>query len=62
MIVNWGPWSSRWGYEIFKIWACSQPLSMQQNLPKFAQIYPKTISLKNLDIPPKIEILVFIFI
>jgi hypothetical protein len=33
-----------------------------QNYPKMsksAKIYPKTISLRNFDIPPKIEILVF---
>jgi hypothetical protein len=29
-------------------------------LPKFAQICPKTISLRNFEMPPKIEILVFI--
>jgi hypothetical protein len=28
-------------------------------LPKFAEIYPKTISLRNFEMPPKIEILVF---
>jgi hypothetical protein len=28
-------------------------------LPKFAKIYPKTISLRNFEMPPKIEILVF---
>jgi hypothetical protein len=28
-------------------------------LPNFAKIYPKTISLKNFEIPPKIEILIF---
>jgi hypothetical protein len=27
--------------------------------PKFAKIYPKTISLRNFEMPPKIEILVF---
>jgi hypothetical protein len=42
---------------------------MQQNLPKsaqnylkvpkFAEICPKTISLRNFEMPPKIEILVF---
>jgi hypothetical protein len=45
---------------------------MQQNLPKFAQNYqncpklpklakicPKTISLRNFEMPPKFEILVF---
>jgi hypothetical protein len=49
-------------YEDFKIstkvGACCQPLSMQQNLPKSAKIYPKTISLRNFEMPPKIEILV----
>jgi hypothetical protein len=30
------------------------------NLPKIAKIYPKTISLRNFEIPPKIEILVFL--
>jgi hypothetical protein len=28
-------------------------------LPKFAKIFPKTISLRNFEIPPKIEILIF---
>jgi hypothetical protein len=28
-------------------------------LPKFAKICPKTISLRNFEMPPKIEILVF---
>jgi hypothetical protein len=28
-------------------------------LPKFAKIYPKTISFGNFEIPPKIEILMF---
>jgi hypothetical protein len=28
-------------------------------LPKFAKICPKTISLKNFEIPQKIEILIF---
>jgi hypothetical protein len=32
---------------------------MQQNLPKTAKICPKTISLGNFEIPPKIEILMF---
>jgi hypothetical protein len=32
---------------------------MQQILPKTTKICPKTISLKNFEIPPKIEILVF---
>jgi hypothetical protein len=27
--------------------------------PNFAEIYPKTISLRNYEIPPKIEILMF---
>jgi hypothetical protein len=30
-----------------------------QKLPKIAKICPKTISLRNFEIPPKIEILVF---
>jgi hypothetical protein len=30
-----------------------------QNYPKSAKICPKTISLRNFEIPPKIEILVF---
>jgi hypothetical protein len=50
-------------YEAFKIsaqvGAYCQPLSMQQNLPKTAKICPKTISLRNFEMPPKIEILVF---
>jgi hypothetical protein len=60
-------------YEALKIlaaiWACCQPLPMQQNLPKstqnysklpkFANICPKTISLRNFEMPLKIEILVF---
>jgi hypothetical protein len=29
------------------------------NLPKFAKICPKAISLENFEIPPKIEILMF---
>jgi hypothetical protein len=29
-------------------------------LPKFAKICPKTISLGNFEIPPKIEILMFL--
>jgi hypothetical protein len=29
-------------------------------LPKFAKFYPKTISLRNFGMPPKIEILVFL--
>jgi hypothetical protein len=29
-------------------------------LPKFAKICPKTISLRNFEMPPKIEILVFL--
>jgi hypothetical protein len=28
-------------------------------LPKFAKIYPKTISLRSFEMPPKLEILVF---
>jgi hypothetical protein len=29
-------------------------------LPKFAKFCPKTISLRNFEMPPKIEILVFL--
>jgi hypothetical protein len=29
-------------------------------LPKFAKICPKTISLRNFEMPPKIEVLVFL--
>jgi hypothetical protein len=29
-------------------------------LPKFAKLCPKTISLRNFEMPPKIEILVFL--
>jgi hypothetical protein len=61
------------GYEVFKIsgevWACCQPLPMQQNLLNSAQSYLKlpkttkicleTISLRNFEIPPKIMILGF---
>jgi hypothetical protein len=32
-------------------------IAMQQNLPKTTKIYPKIISMRNLEIPPKIEIL-----
>jgi hypothetical protein len=46
-------------YEVFKIsallWTGSQPLSMQQILPKTA----KTAKIQNFEILPKIEILVF---
>jgi hypothetical protein len=52
-----------------QIRACSHPLPLQQNTPKFAQnwvnlpnyakICPKTNSLRNFKIPPKIEILMF---
>jgi hypothetical protein len=41
------------------LWACSQPLSMQQILPKTAKILPKSVQRWNFEIPPKIEILVF---
>jgi hypothetical protein len=34
-------------------------LESTQKLPKIAKICPKTISLRNFEIPPKIEILVF---
>jgi hypothetical protein len=50
----------------FQMRACCQPLAMTvesaQNCPKqpnFAKIFPKTISLKNFERPPKIEILMF---
>jgi hypothetical protein len=53
-------------YEVFKISALlrvgSQPLSMQQILPKTAKIcqnLPKSAQKQNFEIPPKIEILVF---
>jgi hypothetical protein len=60
-------------YKIFKIsaqvGACCQPLSMQQDLakyvqncsklPKFAKVCPKTISLRNFEMPPKNGILMF---
>jgi hypothetical protein len=50
-------------YGVLKIsamlWACSQPLSMQQILPKTAKILPKSVQRWNFEIPPKIEILVF---
>jgi hypothetical protein len=32
---------------------------MQKNLPTTAQNCPKTISLRNFELPPKIEILAF---
>jgi hypothetical protein len=41
----------------------SQPLSMQQILPKTAQHYqklPKFAQRRNFETPPKIEILVFL--
>jgi hypothetical protein len=54
-------------YEVFKIsgdlWACCQPLPMQQILPKSAQNcpnLPKSAQGRNFEIPPKIEILVFL--
>jgi hypothetical protein len=54
-------------YEVFKIldelWACYQPLPMQQNLPKIAQNcqnLPKATQSWNFEIPPKIKILVFL--
>jgi hypothetical protein len=34
-------------------------LSATANAAKFAEICPKTISLRNFEMPPKIEILVF---
>jgi hypothetical protein len=51
------------------LWACSQPLPMQQNLPKsaldspklssFAEHCPKRSRFRNFEIPPIIEILIF---
>jgi hypothetical protein len=35
-------------------------LSASVNAPESAKICPKTISLKNFEMPPKIEILVFL--
>jgi hypothetical protein len=32
---------------------------MYPKLPKFVEICPKTISLSNFEMPPKIEILIF---
>jgi hypothetical protein len=53
-------------YEVLKIsakvQACSQPLPMQQILPKTAQNCPKLPKFahrQNFEIPPKIEILDF---
>jgi hypothetical protein len=53
-------------YEVFKIsaklWACCQPLPMQQNLTKTAQNCQnllKSAQKQNLEIPQKIEILMF---
>jgi hypothetical protein len=46
--------------------ACSQPLRVKQNLPKTAQAaqncqnLSKSIQKKNFEIPPRIEILVFL--
>jgi hypothetical protein len=42
----------------FQMRACYQPLPWQPNLPK---ICPKTISLRNFEIPPNIEILIFFY-
>jgi hypothetical protein len=44
------------------VWACCQPLSMQQILSKTAQNcqnLQKSAQQRNFEIPPKIEILVF---
>jgi hypothetical protein len=54
------------------LWACSQPLSMQQILPKSTQVnpnqpkaaqnsqnLPKFAQRQNCETPPKIKILVF---
>jgi hypothetical protein len=53
---------------LVEVWACYQPLPMQKNLskssqncPKSAKIYPKTISPRNCEIPPKIETLGFFY-
>jgi hypothetical protein len=46
-----------------KLQACCQPLSMQENLPKTAQNCQnllKSAQRKTFEIPPKIEILVFL--
>jgi hypothetical protein len=52
-------------FEVFKIssdlWACCQPLPMQQILPKTAQNcqnLSKSSQRRNFEIPPKVEILV----
>jgi hypothetical protein len=37
----------------------TEPAQIYPNLPKTAKICPKTISLRNFEMPPKIEILVF---
>jgi hypothetical protein len=45
------------------LWACYQLMPRQQNLPKFAQHFPKlpkSVPRQNFEIPPKIEILVFL--
>jgi hypothetical protein len=54
-------------YEVLKIsakiWACSEPLPMQQILPKSAQNcqnLPKFAQRWNFEIPPKIKILEFL--
>jgi hypothetical protein len=44
-----------------EIWASSQPLAMKLDLPKIAKTYLKTIILRNFELPPKIEILMFYF-
>jgi hypothetical protein len=50
-------------YGVLKIsatlWAGSQPLSMQQILPKICPKLPKSAQRRNFEIPPKIKILVF---
>jgi hypothetical protein len=49
-------------YEVFKIltevWACCQPLPMQQNLTKTTQIC-QNLPKDDYEIPQKIKILVF---
>jgi hypothetical protein len=38
----------------------AQSIQNYPKLQKFAKICPKTISLRNFEMPPKIEILVFL--
>jgi hypothetical protein len=56
-----------WNFEDFSPSSCMlstivNAAKFAQNypkLPKFAKIYPKTISLRSFEMPPKLEILVF---